>query len=265
MHRNTTHEIGSHYDQHASAGHRTDHLVGDAVGYWPFDMGHTDMINPSGVLPSTGYPATGSDGAGYTPGRIGDGSDLSQRFVDLGQHPAYNISMDVALSLWARHPAPMGNGAPVTLLGARTHGLSQILDPTTGALQVQVATATTTQTAAGPAGPAGTRPDDGQWHQVMADLSNDRLRIILDGTIVLDDDTTLLPDGSTVELTTADTWDGTLDEIVLFDRALTNWEILSRSADTTFSDLQRTLPDPYKKSEKVVVDRSKMEEESEND
>jgi hypothetical protein len=34
----------------------------------------------------------------------------------------------------------------------------------------------------------------GQWHQVVPDLSTDRLCIILDGTIVLDDDTTLVPE-----------------------------------------------------------------------
>jgi RHS repeat-associated protein len=117
---------------------------------------------------------------------------------------------------------------------------------------VQIVTATTTQTATSP---AGTWPDDGQWHQVVADLSADRLRIILDSTIVLDEDTALLPDGSTVELTTANTWDGTLDEVILIDRGLTNWELLSRSMDTPLPEPSAqveyfithatdTLPDP---------------------
>jgi len=106
-------------------------------------------------------------------------------------------------------------------------------------------------------------PDDGQWHHVVTDLDGDRLQILLDGDVVLDQmavpapDVILdqkavpAPDGSIVELSTAETWDGTIDEVMLFAKGLTNWELLSHTQHTTFQSIEwtrnqltDTLPEP---------------------
>jgi len=217
----------------APAPHRNNDIIGDSVAYWGFDGTPTDAQHPNGAVGSNGKLEGIAEvhGASYVPGRFGVALDHTAGYVTLGDHPDYDISGDFTLSLWARYQAPLGSGSFIDLIDTDDlGGITLTLEPITATLIARTRFAS----GVGSVGaPAGTWPDDGDWHHVVVVLEGDVLRIVFDGEVVNQQAGVFPPDGS-ANLPTTNTFNGALDQIVLMDRAMSDWEILtSYRADLT--------------------------------
>ena len=78
---------------------------------------------------------------------------------------------------------------------------------------------------------AGAFPNDGQWHHVAATLSGSSGKLYLDGVLV-EGKTLAAPDDATAPLwlgtdPVGRAWPGSMDQVQLYDRALTSHEVLS--------------------------------------
>ncbi len=196
------------------------------VGYWRFDEGAGCTITDSAGTADGHLTDCPYGGPQRVAGFIGeavafDGSDDGARVPATG---ALSFLDRLTLSAWLKHPPSSGFRALIDKRDEQIRGYDLYLDSVSRPF-VRIDAATLS---------GQTSVADGQWHHLVATFDGDLLRLFVDG--VLDAETSVGPQEID---TAADLWigrnfaapgsalAGTLDEVRIYNRALSDGEVMA--------------------------------------
>ena len=210
-------------------GYRLSSLLDGLVSWWPMDEGVGSTV---GDVSANAYHAVFAGGPTWTPGFLGNGLtfDGQDDALTVTMAPALDAPTTLTMAAWIKH-SPTGSWRSIIDKRDSAQDGYDLYIGTNSRLFLRVGTATLT---------GNTLVADGGWHHVAGVYDGTDLLLFVDG--VLDAITAV---GSIAIDTTADLrigenyalgnsyFAGTLDEVRIYDRALSDAEVMQLSDQRT--------------------------------